>query len=61
MGSHAETVALWEEVSRKSAVDLDWYIDFTTLKKGCLGTRMGLLRGEPMGSPADLTVRLKVN
>ncbi len=61
MGSPAETVALWEEVSGKSAVDLDWYIDFTTLKKACLGTRMGLLRGEPMGSPADLAVRLKVN
>lgn len=50
MGTREETIALWEEVSGKSAADLEWYERFTYLKMTCTGTRMSELRGsEIMG------------
>lgn len=48
MGSREETIALWEEVSGKSAADLEWYEDFTLFKMSLMGTRMNLMRGEPI-------------
>ena len=39
MGTHDETVALWEEVSGKSAADLDWYEEFTGVKVSLLSIR----------------------
>jgi len=39
MGTCEQTVALWEEVSGKSADDLDWYLDFTGIKTALLSIR----------------------
>lgn len=61
MGSHDETVALWEEICGKSAADLDWYEDFTQLKMTCTGIRLGHLRGKPMMDEAAMRKRLKVD
>lgn len=60
MGSRAETVALWEEVSGKSAADLEWYEDFARLKMSCTSVRLGLLRGTVMTPPEAMAKRLKV-
>ena len=60
MGSHDETVELWEQISGKSAADLDWYEDFTQLKMTCTGVRLGHLRGTPMMDEATMRKRLKV-
>ena len=60
MGTREETIALWEEVSGKSAADLEWYEEFTHLKMACTGVRLGQLRGEAMQDVASLRARLKV-
>ena len=60
MGSREETVALWEEVSGKSAADLEWYEDFTQLKMACTGVRMDGMRGTQMSTADSLRVRLKL-
>lgn len=60
MGTKAETVALWEELTGYSAEGLDWYEDFTKLKFSCLGLRMADLRGTPRANEGDLARRLKV-
>ena len=60
MGTREETIALWEEVSGKSAADLEWYEEFTHLKMACTGVRLGGLRGEVMQDVASLRARLKV-
>jgi aminoglycoside phosphotransferase (APT) family kinase protein len=61
MGTREETIALWEEVSGKSARGLGWYEDFVHLKMSCTGVRLGQLRGGqfPMDS-ATLARRLKL-
>lgn len=48
MGSRDETIALWSEVSGKSAADIDWYEAFAMFKMECLGIRMVALRDMPM-------------
>jgi aminoglycoside phosphotransferase (APT) family kinase protein len=60
MGSHDETVALWEDLSGKSAEGLDWYEDFARFKMTCTGIRLGHLRGTPMMDEAAMRRRLKV-
>jgi aminoglycoside phosphotransferase (APT) family kinase protein len=61
MGSREETIALWEQISGKSAADIEWYEEFTHHKMACTGVRLGALRGEEM-QPADyLRKRLKVS
>jgi len=60
MGSREETIALWEEVSGKSAADLEWYEDFTQLKMSCTGVRLDMLRGTDMLKPEYMRARLKV-
>lgn len=60
MGSHDETVELWEELSGKSAVDLDWYEDFANFKMTCTGIRLGHLRGSSMMDETAMRKRLKV-
>jgi hypothetical protein len=47
MGSRAETIALWSDVSGKSAADIDWYETFVVFKMECLGLRMQTLRDMP--------------
>ncbi|HEY0959503.1 MAG TPA: phosphotransferase family protein [Novosphingobium sp.] len=60
MGSREETIALWEEVSGKSAADLEWYEDFTLLKMALMGTRMNMMRGEPIDYDR-ITRRMKLD
>lgn len=40
MGSREETIALWSEVSGKSAEGIEWYEAFVVFKQDCLATRM---------------------
>ncbi len=60
MGSRAETIAMWEDISDKSAADIEWYEDFTHLKMACTAVRLGQLRGEVIQDVATLRKRLKV-
>jgi aminoglycoside phosphotransferase (APT) family kinase protein len=60
MGTRAETIALWEEITGKSAADLEWYEQFTQLKMACTGVRMDGMRGTQMSTAESLRVRLKV-
>ena len=61
MGSRDETVALWEELTGKSAADLGWYEDFSNFKMACTGIRLSHLRGTPRMDDAALARRLKVD
>ena len=47
MGTREETIALWSEVSGKSAADIAWYEAFASLKMECLAVRMIALRDMP--------------
>ena len=47
MGSREETIALWSEVSGKSAADIEWYEAFACLKMEVLAVRMIELREMP--------------
>lgn len=47
MGSRDETIALWSEVSGKSAADIGWYEAFACFKMECLAVRMIALRDMP--------------
>lgn len=60
MGTREETVALWEQISGKSAADLEWYEDFTMLKMSCTGARLTQLRGMVMMDVETMAKRLKV-
>jgi aminoglycoside phosphotransferase (APT) family kinase protein len=60
MGSREETIALWEEITGKSAADIAWYEDFTQLKMSCTGVRMDGMRGTQMIKPEFIRARLKV-
>ncbi|RYY42764.1 MAG: phosphotransferase family protein, partial [Sphingomonadales bacterium] len=44
MGTREETIALWEDVSGKSAAEVEWYETFVTFKQECLGTHMANTR-----------------
>ena len=50
MGSRDETIALWSEVSGKSAADIEWYEAFAMFKMECLGIRMVALRNMDLGA-----------
>lgn len=60
MGSHDETVALWEQVSGKSAAGLEWYEQFTHLKMSCTAVRLSHLRGTRMMDDEAMAKRLRV-
>ena len=58
MGARDETIALWAEVSGKSAADIDWYETFVVFKMECLGVRMQVLRGMvAVAEPGSQTAR----
>ncbi|MFT4055191.1 MAG: phosphotransferase family protein [Novosphingobium sp.] len=61
MGTREETIALWEEISGKSAAGLEWYEEFTHFKMTCTGVRLGQLRGTAMMDEAAMRRRLKVD
>lgn len=60
MGSREETIALWEQITGKSAADIEWYEEFTHLKMSCTGVRLDALRGTSMSDEKRLAERLKV-
>jgi aminoglycoside phosphotransferase (APT) family kinase protein len=47
MGTREETIALWSQISGKSAVDIAWYEAFACLKMEILAVRMMALRDMP--------------
>lgn len=47
IGNREETIALWSEVSGKSAADIAWYEAFACFKMECLAVRMIALRDMP--------------
>jgi aminoglycoside phosphotransferase (APT) family kinase protein len=61
MGTREETIARWEELTGKSAADVEWYEDFTQFKMTCTGLRMGHWRGKQMMDEAAIAKRLKVD
>ena len=60
MGTREETIARWEELTGKSAADIEWYEDFTHFKMTCTGLRMGHWRGKQMMTEDVIAKRLKV-
>jgi aminoglycoside phosphotransferase (APT) family kinase protein len=60
MGSRAETIALWHEISGISTDDIEWYEDFSRLKMACCGLRTARLGRHPAATPTELARRLKV-
>jgi aminoglycoside phosphotransferase (APT) family kinase protein len=61
MGSREETIALWQEITGKSAADVEWYEDFTQLKMSCTGVRLDAMRGTQMVKPDYIRARLKLD
>ena len=49
MGTRAETISLWREVSGKSADDIDWYEALACFKLECLTVRTATIRQIPNG------------
>jgi aminoglycoside phosphotransferase (APT) family kinase protein len=47
MGTREDTIALWREVSGKSAADIEWYEIFACFKMECLAVRMIAIRDMP--------------
>ena len=47
MGTREDTIALWRDVSGKSAADIDWYQAFAGFKMECLAVRMAMIREMP--------------
>ncbi|MCB2078256.1 MAG: phosphotransferase family protein [Novosphingobium sp.] len=60
MGTRAETIALWQEVTGISVDDLDWYLDFTVLKTSCLSVTTSQVWGWPEPDHASLARQLKL-
>jgi aminoglycoside phosphotransferase (APT) family kinase protein len=62
MGTRAETIALWSEVSGKSAADIGWYEVFACFKMECLSIRMAAIRDLPLNvvkiEPGSRTAKL---
>jgi aminoglycoside phosphotransferase (APT) family kinase protein len=61
MGTRAETITLWHELTGISVEDVEWYEGFTILKLSCLAARMADLRGAPSPDLTWLAQRLKVD
>jgi aminoglycoside phosphotransferase (APT) family kinase protein len=60
MGSRADTIALWSEITGISSADIEWYEDFTQLKLSLTAVRLGQLKTFPMPDEEALARRLKV-
>jgi len=58
MGTREETIALWQEITGISVDDLDWYLDFTAFKTGCLSVSTSRLWGWPEPDHAALAAQL---
>jgi aminoglycoside phosphotransferase (APT) family kinase protein len=60
MGTREETIALWRDVTGIPVDDLDWYLDFTAFKTGCLSVRTGRLWGWPEPDHKALATQLGI-
>jgi aminoglycoside phosphotransferase (APT) family kinase protein len=60
MGTRAETIALWQELTGISAEGVEWYEDFTRLKMSCCSLTTSKLGRHPLPEPAEMARRLKV-
>ena len=60
MGTRADTIALWQEITGISTADIEWYEDFTHLKLSLTAVRLGQLKTLPMPNEEALAKRLKV-
>lgn len=60
MGTREETIALWQEITGISVDDLDWYLDFTQFKTGCLSVSTSRLWGWPEPDHAVLAAQLGI-
>ncbi len=58
MGTRAETIGLWQEITGIPVDDLDWYLDFTAFKTGCLSVSTSRLWGWPEPDHAFLAEQL---
>jgi aminoglycoside phosphotransferase (APT) family kinase protein len=58
MGTREETIALWQEITGVPVDDLDWYLDFTAFKTGCLSVSTSRLWGWPEPDHKALAERL---
>ena len=61
MGTRAETIALWRELTGISPDGVEWYEDFTNLKMSLTGVRLAELGKMPFPDEAWLAKRLKVD
>lgn len=61
MGTRADTIALWSEITGISAAGIEWYEDFTHLKMSCTGVRLAQLGKMPFPDEAWLAKRLRVD
>jgi aminoglycoside phosphotransferase (APT) family kinase protein len=60
MGTRADTLALWHELTGISTADIGWYEEFTAFKLSCLSIRTFALKGDPPPDESWLARRLKV-
>ena len=60
MGTREETIALWREITGIAVDDLDWYLDFTAFKTGCLSVSTSRLWGWPEPDHAGLAAQIGV-
>lgn len=60
MGTRAETIALWQAITGIAVDDLDWYLDFTAFKTGCLSVSTSRLWGWPEPDHASLAAQIGV-
>jgi aminoglycoside phosphotransferase (APT) family kinase protein len=61
MGTRAETLSLWHEITGIPTDDIEWYEEFTILKYSCCGLRTSRLGRHPPATPAETAKRLKVD
>jgi aminoglycoside phosphotransferase (APT) family kinase protein len=60
MGTREETIQLWRDLTSVCTDDLDWYLDFTALKVGCLSISLAMVKGAPPPDHAWLAKRLNL-
>ena len=59
MGTRADTIALWREVTGVSVDDLDWYEAFTALKIACLSVSTAKIKGAALPEDRALAAMLE--
>lgn len=60
MGTRAETIALWEDLTGLSAQDIEWYEDFMALKIACLSISTSRMWGVEPPDQSQLAQRLNL-